>query len=162
MSHEPPERRPSDGGPGDPVEPRDPGPTGDATTRSDDRNDATDVSGASSNPSWQAPVSGPLAGASPSQSAAATRKTVDERKESLSRAVASQLGLGQRRIETQGDFNAVIVVGQPVNHVLHAIITIFSCGLWGIVWLVLALSGGEKREMITVDEFGHTMVQQLN
>jgi hypothetical protein len=29
---------------------------------------------------------------------------------------------------------------EGVNHVLHAIISIFSCGLWLIVWLVLVLS----------------------
>lgn len=27
-----------------------------------------------------------------------------------------------------------------VNHVLHAIISIFSCGLWLIVWLIFVLA----------------------
>jgi hypothetical protein len=62
------------------------------------------------------------------------RKTTDKRRETSFRAVASQLSLGNRRVETQSDYKAVIVFGQPVNHVLHAIITIFSCGLWGVVW----------------------------
>jgi hypothetical protein len=65
------------------------------------------------------------------------------------------------RVESQSDFQAVLVKGQPVNHVLHAIITIFSCGLWGIVWIALAVTGGEKREMAVVDEFGNVQLQKL-
>jgi hypothetical protein len=54
-----------------------------------------------------------------------------------------------------------MVEGQPVNHVLHAIITIFSCGLWGIAWIILAITGGEKRAMVVVDEFGNVQLQKL-
>jgi hypothetical protein len=30
-----------------------------------------------------------------------------------------------------------------VNHVLHAILTIFTCFLWGIVWVILAISANQ-------------------
>jgi hypothetical protein len=42
-----------------------------------------------------------------------------------------------------------------VNHVLHAILTIFTCFLWGIVWLIVA-AGETKdvRRLVTVDESG--------
>ena len=29
------------------------------------------------------------------------------------------------------------------NHVLHFLITFFTCGLWGIVWLLTSLSRGD-------------------
>lgn len=64
------------------------------------------------------------------------------------------------RVESQSDFQAVIVKGKKVNHVLHAILTVATC-LWGIVWIALAASGGETREMIVVDEFGNVQVQHL-
>lgn len=32
-----------------------------------------------------------------------------------------------------------------VNHVLHAILTVFTGGLWGFVWLVLALRAADAR-----------------
>lgn len=32
-----------------------------------------------------------------------------------------------------------------VNHVLHAILTVLTGGLWGIVWLVLALRAADAR-----------------
>ena len=48
-----------------------------------------------------------------------------------------------------------------VNHTLHAILTIFTCLLWGIVWAIIAATGGEKRQMVVVDEFGNVLWQKL-
>jgi hypothetical protein len=89
-----------------------------------------------------------------------TRRTDDERKVILAQQLqtASARGL---RIESQSDFQAVLVEGKPVNHVLHAILTIFTCLLWGIVWAILAGTGGEKRQMVVVDEFGNVLWQNL-
>ena len=54
----------------------------------------------------------------------------------------------------------MLIQGKPVNHVLHAILTIFTCLAWGIVWLV-ALTGGEKRFQLIVDEYGNVHWQNL-
>jgi hypothetical protein len=89
-----------------------------------------------------------------------TKRSSDERKALLAQQLQSASARGLR-IESQSDFQAVMVEGQPVNHVLHAIITIVSCGLWGIVWIILAITGGEKREMVVVDEFGNVQLQKL-
>jgi len=89
-----------------------------------------------------------------------TRRSGDERKAILARQLQSVVARGLR-IESQSDYQAVLVEGKPVNHVLHAIITIFSCGLWGIAWIIMAVTGGEKREMIVVDEFGNVQLQKL-
>lgn len=89
------------------------------------------------------------------------RWSADRRKEALARAIASQLGQGGRRIESQSDYNAVIVQGKPVNNVLQLILTLVTFGMWGFVWLLLCFVGGEKREMVTVDEYGNTSVQRL-
>ena len=67
----------------------------------------------------------------------------------------------QMRVEWSSDFQAVLIQGKPVNHVLHAILTIFTCLAWGIVWLVLALTGGEKRFQLIVDEYGNVHWQNL-
>jgi hypothetical protein len=89
-----------------------------------------------------------------------TRRSSDERKAMLAQQLQGAVARGMR-IESQSDYQAVLVEGKPVNHVLHAIITIFSCGLWGIAWIVMAITGGEKREMIVVDEFGNVQLQKL-
>lgn len=89
-----------------------------------------------------------------------TRRSDDERKVILAQQLQTAAARGLR-IESQSDFQAVLVEGKPVNHVLHAILTIFTCLLWGIVWAILAGTGGEKRQMVVVDEFGNVLWQKL-
>src|ERR1700759_2047508 len=89
-----------------------------------------------------------------------TRRSADERKAILAQQLQTAAARG-RRIESQSEFQAVLVEGQPVNNVLHAILTIFTWLLWGIVWIVLAITGGEKRELVVVDEFGNVLWQKL-
>lgn len=89
-----------------------------------------------------------------------TRRTAVERKAILAQQLQGAAARGLR-IESQSDFQAILVKGQPVNNTLHAILTIFTCLLWGIVWAVIAATGGEKREMIVVDEFGNVQHQRL-
>ena len=88
------------------------------------------------------------------------RITDEERKEMLDREVESRVRRG-RRVESQTDFQAVLVSGRRVNHILHLLLSLFTLGLWLIVWLLLALFGGERRETVRVDEQGriHTWRQ---
>ena len=88
------------------------------------------------------------------------KKSVDERKELLARAIHLRVSSGYR-IESQGDFQAVLVRGHRVNHVLHLIITLVTCFLWSIVWITLVISGGEKRVIVSVDEWGNTLVSPV-
>ena len=89
-----------------------------------------------------------------------TKRSPEERKAMLAQQVQQAVSRGLR-IESQSDFQAVLVEGKPVNHTLHAILTVFTCLLWGIVWAVIAGTGGEKREMIVIDEFGNVQHQRL-
>lgn len=89
-----------------------------------------------------------------------TRRSDDERKVILAQQLQTAAARGLR-IESQSEFQAVLVEGKPVNHVLHAILTIFTCLLWGIVWAIIAATGGEKRQMVVVDEFGNVLWQNL-
>jgi hypothetical protein len=61
------------------------------------------------------------------------------------------------RVEERSDFQATIAKGQPLNNKLHLILTIFTLGVWGIVWASLAISGGVKHRMLTVDEYGNVV-----
>lgn len=65
------------------------------------------------------------------------------------------------RVQSNTDYQAVLIEGKAVNHTLHAILTIFTCLIWGIVWAVLAITGGEKRHQLVVDEFGNVHWQAL-
>ena len=83
-----------------------------------------------------------------------------ERKKMLADAIQRQVVQGGR-VESQSDFQAVIVHGGKVNHTLHVIISIFTCGLWLIPWLVMGAVGGEKRTVVSVDEYGNSLTQDL-
>ena len=87
-------------------------------------------------------------------------KAPEEQRQLLARHIQMAVATGGR-VESQSDTMAVIVRGKPVNHVLHLILTLATFGLWGIVWLIVAVAGGEKREMITVDEHGQVLVQKV-
>ncbi|MEU0978528.1 MULTISPECIES: hypothetical protein [Streptomyces] len=61
------------------------------------------------------------------------------------------------RVESRSESQVVLVRGQPVNHVLHAFLTVFSCLVWGIVWAVLALVNRVERVALTVDAQGRVV-----
>lgn len=88
-----------------------------------------------------------------------TRKTADERKEALAISVANSIARGLR-VESQSDYQAVLVKGKPVNHIIHLILTFITAGFWVLVWIALVIFGGEKREVARVDEWGNTSIQK--
>ncbi|MEU1482668.1 hypothetical protein [Streptomyces sp. NPDC005752] len=61
------------------------------------------------------------------------------------------------RVESRSASQAVLVRGQPVNHVLHALLTAFSCFVWGVVWAALTLTGKVERVVLTVDAQGRVI-----
>lgn len=88
------------------------------------------------------------------------KKGVQDRKAMLAQALQTQVVSGGR-IESQSEFQAVVITGRRVNHVLHFFVGLFTFGLWWIVWVVLSIAGGEKRQLINVDEFGNVLVQKI-
>ncbi|MER6203748.1 hypothetical protein ABT234_41155 [Streptomyces sp. NPDC001586] len=64
------------------------------------------------------------------------------------------------RVESRSPTQAVLVRGQPVNHVLHAILTVFTCLLWGIVWIALVVGNRVERVALTVDGDGQVQAVQ--
>ena len=87
-------------------------------------------------------------------------KSADERKSSLDRTLADRGAQGWR-IENRSYFQATFASGNRINHVLHLILTIVTAGLWGIVWIIFAITGGIKRHLITVDEYGNVVERKI-
>lgn len=92
-----------------------------------------------------------------------TRKSDEARRKILADRIQLNIvkSKGGSRIESQSDFQAVLVQGHRPNHVLHLLLTVFTLGLWLIVWIIVAGAGGEKRALLTVDEYGNTKLQPL-
>jgi hypothetical protein len=85
----------------------------------------------------------------------------EARRQALAQHIATAVATQGARVESQSDFQAVLLTGQVVNHVLHAILTLFTCGIWGIVWLLIVLTGGVKRHLLQVDDYGNVLVQHV-
>lgn len=93
-------------------------------------------------------------------SAAPERKTAEQRKAALAQMIANVSAQGYR-VESQQDYQAIIVRGKPINHALHIIVSLLTVGIWLIGYAVIAATGGEKREMVQVDEWGNVSRQKL-
>ena len=92
------------------------------------------------------------------------RKTPEERKELLARSIQNQLSQGKRRIDTRGDYDAVVVKRKnfDIGIGVHIALSIVTIGLWLFVWLILAMADKEQRFMVTIDEYGNTGIAQLD
>jgi hypothetical protein len=86
------------------------------------------------------------------------RKSSDERKEALARIITAQVVDGAR-VESQSEYQVVLARGHRLNNTMHLILTIVTFGLWGIVWLLMGLFGGEKRRVAFIDEWGNSSIQ---
>ncbi len=86
-------------------------------------------------------------------------KTLEERKAILAKHVAAAVPFGAR-IESQSETMAVLVTGRQVNHILHFLIGFPTLGFWWLVWIFLAITGGEKRQVVTVDDYGNVLEQK--
>ena len=88
-------------------------------------------------------------------------KTDNQRKQILTIEVGNLVSQGYR-VESQSEFQAVLARGKRPNHTLHAILMIFTFFLWGIVWLILSLTGRIDRVVVTVDEWGNLRHQRAS
>ena len=64
--------------------------------------------------------------------------------------------LGSTRIKAclVGPDHEVLATGGQVNHPFHLLATIVTCGMWLPIWVVLGVTGAEKRVSITVTPEG--------
>lgn len=126
----------------------------------EDRSDQVQEGGAGEEAALAAAPPPPASAEPGLEGLAQISKTAQERKAMLANTLQGQVA-GGARIESQGDFQAVVVRGHRPNHLLHFLVGIFTLGFWWLIWLFIAILGGEKRQMITVDEFGNVFVQKV-
>jgi hypothetical protein len=101
----------------------------------------------------------------------------EERKTRLERVVRARTREGRAEVQSQGEFDAVLVRGEPVRHSLHFIGTVAAAALgaalgrllfgdaglvaglaagagYALLWLFLAATGGREFDHLAVDERG--------
>ena len=67
--------------------------------------------------------------------------SAEKRREALAMVIHKKILNEGYRVESESEFQAVLVTGKKTNHLLHLILSIVTLGLWLIVWAVIALSG---------------------
>jgi hypothetical protein len=91
------------------------------------------------------------------------RRSAEERKVALAREVQLRAAEGWR-VESAGDFEAVISRVRRPNHVLHLVVTLLTL-FWGFVWIAVTLAARSRHEReyrrAFVDEFGNRSVDPL-
>lgn len=86
---------------------------------------------------------------------ASEQVTPEDRKEILGDRVAAAVRNGYA-VESQTDYQAVMVKGKRPNHLLHFFLSVFTVFIWAIfVWIPLAIFKHEKRMVIAVDQDGN-------
>ena len=86
--------------------------------------------------------------------------SVPERVDALRDYVAQAAGRGWRE-EGRGNLIAFLVSGERVNHRRHALLALFTGGLWLPVWAGTVVFGGKKRMLAIVDRFGEVRTEKL-
>jgi len=84
-----------------------------------------------------------------------------ERQEALAGVIHKKVLSEGCRVESESEFQAVLVSGKKTNHVFHLILSVVTLGLWLPVWGIIALSGGEQRRLQWVDDSGQVFGQDI-
>lgn len=78
-----------------------------------------------------------------------------DRRAQLNQAVSWEVGMGGRVVQYTPTEVVIARPAAPVNHVVHCLLTLFTFGLWGIVWFLAAVTRpGPQYVGLSVDEFG--------
>lgn len=103
----------------------------------------------------------PTNGESGADAIIGSKKTADERKAILARTVTNEVARGWR-VESQSDYQAVLLKGKRTSHGLHLFLSIITAGIWLIVWaLMVFVINKERREVVAVDDYGNANVSRV-
>ncbi|WP_155827079.1 hypothetical protein [Jongsikchunia kroppenstedtii] len=84
----------------------------------------------------------------------------DQRKAALAQSISREVAAGGWRVESQSDYQAVLVKGKNTNHLLHLILTLITVFLWTPVWVVVTVLNQRKTVILTVDDYGNVLQQR--
>ena len=73
----------------------------------------------------------------------------------------SEARAGGARLESLNDGSAVIVRGRPPRHLTHLILAALTMGAWAVIWVALELFGGERRELLSLNESGEVVRRRI-
>lgn len=83
------------------------------------------------------------------------------RRSLIARAVEEQVLANRATLVHEGPSGTVLSYPRLLHHGLHAILTLLTGGLWGIVWIALALTRNDDRIRLEADPWGNIWATRL-
>lgn len=83
------------------------------------------------------------------------------RRSLISRAVEAQVLSSDATLVYEGPSGTVLSCPRPIAHGLHAILTLLTGGLWGIVWIALVLARKDDRIRLEADPWGNVWATRV-
>lgn len=72
----------------------------------------------------------------------------------LAQAVAAEVASGAD-VVLPGSVTTVVGRRRRVSHLVHALLTLLTMGMWAVVWIAMCLARTRDRVRLEVDEWGH-------
>jgi hypothetical protein len=94
------------------------------------------------------------------QASAPETKTLEERRAILNQQVSAIGGKGTV-VTYENPTTALIVKPSNVNHMLHFVMSVFTLGVWAIIWLTLVILKREQKWRVSVNERGEVKTDRL-
>jgi hypothetical protein len=90
-----------------------------------------------------------------------TRIDEARRIRALALAVEDQVARNAGTVIHEGPSGVVLAYRRPISHFFHAVLTVFTGGLWGLVWIAMILSRHEDRIRLEADRWGNIWARPI-
>lgn len=93
-----------------------------------------------------------------------TNSTYDEKFQRFSNIISTKTMQGFMVADRNDKALVAVLVkqGEKINHLLHFLISLISCGFWLFVWAYLALvKAKEQRVRISIDQGGNILEEKI-
>lgn len=89
------------------------------------------------------------------------RLDAPRRERALASAVEHQVSTNRAMVLFEGPSGTVLAYRRRVSHGFHAVMTLFTGGLWALIWLAMCLGSGEDRIRLEVDPWGNVWARRV-
>ncbi len=86
----------------------------------------------------------------------------ERRHHALALAAEDQVTTNGATVVFDGPHGVVLAYRRSVSHLLHAVMTLVTAGVWAVVWIALALGRREDRVRLEADCWGNVWARPVS
>ena len=83
------------------------------------------------------------------------------RSRALALAVEDEVASNGATVVHEGPSGVVLSHRPSVSHLLHALLTVLTAGLWAVVWLYITFTNRDRRVRLEVDSWGNVWARPI-